>query len=91
MKRDYSMWVFCIIAAILIGGIILTPSQKLPNKLHNCLYKQCPYKGVATDTAYKAVAAYTGEEEGNAYSLDMLHFQSPEKSYEELEIMLDED
>lgn len=58
---------------------------------HTCKWKPCPYKGITSDQFGKSVAAYVGNSESDAYSLDMLHLYSPKAEYEELETMLRED
>jgi hypothetical protein len=58
---------------------------------HTCKWKLCPYKGITSDNFGKAVAAYVGNYESDAFSLDMLHLYSPAAEYEELETMLRED
>jgi Zn-finger protein len=58
---------------------------------HKCKWQFCPYKGVLNNQYGKAVAAYTGTDGGDAYSIDILHLEFPAKEYDELEQMLFED
>jgi len=58
---------------------------------HTCKWVKCPFKGVTPDNYGKAVAAYVGNNESDAYSLDMLHLYYPAAEYEELQTMLRED
>jgi len=58
---------------------------------HTCKWKLCTYKGITSNNFGKAVAAYVGNSESDAFSLDMLHLYSPAAEYEELETMLRED
>ncbi len=58
---------------------------------HTCKWKLCPYKGITEANFGSSVAAYVGNNESEAYSLDILHLYSPAAEYEELLIMLEED
>lgn len=58
---------------------------------HTCKWDKCPYKGVTPDNYGKSVAAYLGNNESEAYSLDILHLYYPLAEYDELVTMLKED
>lgn len=58
---------------------------------HTCKWSLCPYKGITQNQFSKSVAAYVGNSESDAFSIDMLHLYTPTAEYEELETMLRED
>jgi len=58
---------------------------------HTCKWKLCPYKGITESIFGKSVAAYVGNSESEAYSLDILHLYSPAAEYDELVDMLEND
>jgi hypothetical protein len=64
---------------------------KAPEKPHECKWPLCPYKGITTLQWHDKVKDYVGNDESEAFSIDMLHLYKPQAEYEELETMLLED
>lgn len=58
---------------------------------HKCRWEYCPYKNVTPDNYGRSVTAYVGNDESEAYSIDVLHLLAPNADYDELETMLNED
>jgi len=75
---------------ILIAAICSCKKVEIDNG-HKCRWELCPYKNITPNNYGKAVKDYTGTDGGDAYSIDILHLEFPEKDYDELEQMLFED
>ena len=92
-QRNNPDFTVLIIAFIVIIAALCSCQKIEVNKQlgHKCKWQFCPYKGVLNNQYGKAVAAYVGNSESDAFSIDMLHLYSPAAEYDELETMLLED
>lgn len=55
---------------------------------HKCKWSKCPYKGIYPSQWSDKVSLYVGETGTDAWCIDMLHLEYPNKEYDELEDLL---
>lgn len=88
MKRTFIIIILALLAC-LADNFSDNPNITPADLPHSCRWHLCPYKGITPGTAAAAVEQYTQSPGGSdGYSIDMLHFQYPEKDSDQLHDIL---
>lgn len=81
-------WRLTLIAVFFCAMAVCVSGTSPKQTGHTCRWDLCPYKGVPERDNREAVIAYTEEDGTDAYCIDMLHLQYPDKDYDQLEDLL---